>query len=262
MPATYTHGVYGEMVLNALDEKTKILIQKYRSLYDIGLSGPDILFFYRPLKSNPVSKLGNGMHDEPARGFFMNARRWIQESSDPEAAMVYILGFINHFVLDSECHPLVAQFERETGVSHTELESELDAWVMREKGLDPVRTRVCDHIRVSKKDCDVIAPFFELSSHEIRESLISLRLFLNIFVAPTEVKRKFIFFVMKKTGMYDHYHSLVFNRTVNPVSKEAVEELRKHVDIAVDASVSLIKEYLNTLATDGMLNARYDRTYD
>lgn len=262
MPATYTHGEYGKMVLERLDEKTSALIQKYRSLYDIGLSGPDILFFYQPLKSNPIKKIGYDMHDLPARDFFMKARTWISESENPEAALVYILGFINHFVLDSECHPLVNQAEKELGVSHSEIESELDGLLMRENGLDHVRTSVCEHIQAKREDARIIAPFFEVSEDQIMEALKTLKLFLNLFVAPSELKRKFIFYVMKKTGMYDHYHGLVFNREPNPKTILLCNELRKHMDIAVEASAALIAEYQRTLETGEALDKRYDRNFD
>ena len=262
MPATYTHGVYGEKVFNALDGKTQALIQKHRSLYDIGCSGPDILFFYRPLKSNLIRNLGNDMHTVAARDFFMKCRKWIRTSSDPEAALVYVLGFINHFVLDSECHPMVGKSEKETGVTHSEIESELDALLMRERGLDPVRTSVCAHILVKESDCKVIAPFFGLTPSEIKESLITLRWFLNFFVAPSEIKRKLIFGVMKKVNMYDHYHGLVFNRKPNPDAVSVCQWLNEHVDLAVETSVRLIGEYQRTLRTGDKLDKRYDRTYE
>ena len=262
MPATYAHGIFGENVLNTLDERTRGLIQKYRNLYDIGCSGPDILFFYRPLKSNPIRQLGNAMHNVPARDFFMKARTLIRTSSDPEAALVYVLGFINHFVLDSECHPMVGKAVLETGVTHSEIESELDALLMREDGLDPIRTRACDRIVFTAKDCEIIAPFFGLTSSEIKESINTMKLFLNFFVAPSEVKRKLIFWAMKKVNMYDHYHGLVFNREVNPVSAPTCAWLREHMDIAIEASVRMINEYQRTLITTEELDERYDRTYD
>lgn len=262
MPATYTHGVYGKKVLDVLDDSTRALIEKYRSLYDIGLSGPDILFFYKPLKSNPIKRIGYDMHDKPARGFFMKARKLIQESSDPEAALVYVLGFINHFVLDSTCHPMVNLAEKTTGVSHTEIESELDAYVMRENGLDHIRTSPCGHILTEKKDARIIAPFFGISEKEVSEALKTLKLFLGVFVAPSELKRKLIFFVMKKTDMYEHYHGLVFNREANEKSLETVKQLRESMNDAVDASVRLISEYVRTLQSDEVLDERYDCNYD
>lgn len=262
MPATYTHGVYGEKVLEALDEKTQELIQKHRGLYDIGLSGPDILFFFRPFGSHPVQMIGYDLHEVPARDFFMNAREVILKSKDSEAALVYILGFVNHFVLDSECHPLVNKTTSEMDVSHSELESEFDAMLMREKGLDPVRTSVCAHMIPKKEYAKVIAPFFEIEPKEVHESLVTLRWLLNFFVAPSEMKRKFIYAVMKKVGAYDHYQGLIFNREAREDTKEVCQQLRKGFDYAIETSVRFIDEYQRTLTTGEALDERYDRNFE
>ena len=41
-----------------------------RELFDIGLHGPDILFYYRALIPNSVSGQGYGMHKQMADLFF------------------------------------------------------------------------------------------------------------------------------------------------------------------------------------------------
>lgn len=51
MPASYTHQQFGNQVLNKLENTTiKKIINDNLNLYNIGLQGPDILFFYQPLK--------------------------------------------------------------------------------------------------------------------------------------------------------------------------------------------------------------------
>lgn len=65
MPAAYAHYTFGKKVLaNIENPDIRRIITEHRALFDIGLHGPDILFFYRPLKSNPVSKAGHLMHAE------------------------------------------------------------------------------------------------------------------------------------------------------------------------------------------------------
>ena len=53
MPAGYTHFVFGEQVLDQLDESIKKRIMPYIDLYHIGIHGPDILFYYDVYKKNP-----------------------------------------------------------------------------------------------------------------------------------------------------------------------------------------------------------------
>ena len=58
MPASYTHQQFGNQVLNKLENTTiKKIINDNLNLYNIGLQGPDILFFYQPLKKNPLENL-------------------------------------------------------------------------------------------------------------------------------------------------------------------------------------------------------------
>ena len=262
MPATYTHAIYGEQVYLKLEDKTKQLIDKYRELYDIGLSGPDILFFYRFYKKNLVSEIGFGMHLLPARDFFTQARLIIQQSPNPEAALVYILGFINHFVLDSECHPVINQIVKEKGVNHSELESEWDASIMRMKSLDPIRTRVCDHIHCRKEYAEIIAPFFKVEANDLLESLRTMKLILNACVAPQNWYRNFVFWAMKKTGAYEKYYGLVFNREAREDLKEVIEGLQFSMENVVSVSVQLIEEYISTLTTTKALHERYDLNYE
>ena len=42
-------------------------IGKNRALFDVGLHGPDLLFYYHAAKSSPW-RLGNAMHEQPGPG--------------------------------------------------------------------------------------------------------------------------------------------------------------------------------------------------
>ena len=107
MPSTYAHRRFGANVLDHLPAPLRKKLEAHRELYDIGLHGPDLLFYYHAEKSTPVAALGNAMHDEPGRMFFDRARRVVHEEADREAALAYALGFVCHFALDSTCHPYV-----------------------------------------------------------------------------------------------------------------------------------------------------------
>lgn len=262
MPAAYTHALYGEWVLEALDASLQTLIQKHRNEYNIGLHGPDILFFYKPLKKNSIKEKGYGMHNESARPFFEQARLVIQNNPDTEAALAYIFGFINHFVLDSECHGLINQTVKTLPISHSELESELDALLMREKGLNHIATKVTTHLAVTKEADEVIAPFFAVTPQEIDESLRSMIRFLDLFVAPGKIKRNFIFTVMKIIGQYDGMHGLIFNREPNLKCSEVCTVLRGKMDQAIEVSVALIQEYWTQLNQSTGLSDRFDRNFE
>ena len=82
MPSTYAHRRFGANVLDHLPAPLRKKLEAHRELYDIGLHGPDLLFYYHAEKSTPVAALGNAMHDEQGRTFFDRARRVVHEEAD------------------------------------------------------------------------------------------------------------------------------------------------------------------------------------
>ena len=52
MPSTYAHRRFGADVLVQLPRELREKITPYRPLYDMGLHGPDLMFYYRALQSN------------------------------------------------------------------------------------------------------------------------------------------------------------------------------------------------------------------
>ena len=106
MPSTYAHRCFGANVLDHLPAPLREKLEAHRELYDIGLHGPDVLFYYHAEKSTPVAALGNAMHDEPGRTFFDRARRVVHEEADREAALAYALGLCVPFCAGQHLPPL------------------------------------------------------------------------------------------------------------------------------------------------------------
>ena len=107
MPTTYAHYKFGKEVIGALPRPLQSAIENNRGLFDIGVHGPDILFYYQPVKKNPVSGQGYALHEKLADKFFLHAAEMIKTAENPAAARAYIYGVICHFALDSECHPYI-----------------------------------------------------------------------------------------------------------------------------------------------------------
>ena len=105
MPSTYAHYLFGKKVLAALPDALASAVRQERALYDIGLHGPDLLFYYKPLGSNAVNRIGFGMHAEPAEKFFVSAAEIVKSGTPADAAYAY--GFVCHFALDAACHSYI-----------------------------------------------------------------------------------------------------------------------------------------------------------
>lgn len=161
MPSTYAHYRMGQEVIKQVSSPARNIIMKHKQLYDIGLHGPDILFYYHPLVTNPVNAIGYGLHERSGKYFFAKAAEIIEKVSNKEAALAYIYGFICHFALDSTCHGYIDEKIARSGVSHTEIEVEFDRSLMIEDGKDPVRQDLTKHIVPSMENASLIAPFFQ-----------------------------------------------------------------------------------------------------
>ena len=85
MPSTYAHRRFGAQAAARLPEELRGVVSRHRALYDIGLHGPDILFYYKPLFANPVNHVGYAMHDRPGIEFFRQASLVMQKAENKEA---------------------------------------------------------------------------------------------------------------------------------------------------------------------------------
>ena len=174
MPSTYAHYRMGQEVIKQVSVPAHDIIMKHKQLYDIGLHGPDILFYYHPLVTNPV-----------------NAAEIIETASDKEAALAYIYGFICHFALDSTCHGYIDEKIVQSGVSHTEIEVEFDRSLMIEDGKDPVRQDLTKHIVPSMENASVIAQFFQgAEPKRVKKALKGMIQNNHLLLAPSRLKTK------------------------------------------------------------------------
>ena len=258
MPSTYAHRRFGADVLVQLPRELREKITPYRPLYDMGLHGPDLMFYYRALQSNPVNRLGNAMHEQPGRVFFERARGVVRQAKDRDAALAYALGFVCHFALDSTCHPYVEAYTRQSGVSHCEIETEFDDMLLRRDGHDPKSFFTASHIRSTAENARVIAPFYE--GVTVDETLAAMKGMITVhhlLQAANPVKRWVVLTGMRVAGKYEFMHGLVANPQPNPKCVQSSQKLEELYKTAVPLAVRLIEEY----AENKPLGAEYQHTF-
>ena len=67
--------------------------------------------------------------------FFWKSTKYNKKSNNKEEYLSYILDFLCHFMLDSECHPYINNINKvtkENHLSHTEIESAFDKLLINE----------------------------------------------------------------------------------------------------------------------------------
>ncbi len=207
IPATYAHYSFGCEVIPLLPKGIRAIINAHRQLFNIGLHGPDILFYYQPYHKNAISSRGYAMHDELASDFFAQARKIYANNQDgKEEMLAYLLGFVAHFALDYSCHSYVEAIMHQKKVSHTLVETCFDRYLLVEDGYDPLSFNTTGHLEPSIRNAKIIARFFPgIKWPKMHKVLKSMVFYLRLLIAPNPVKRNSLLNVMKVAGVY---HSL------------------------------------------------------
>lgn len=262
MPSTYAHYRMGQEVVNLVPEQIKKIIHENKQLFDIGLHGPDILFYYHPLAINEVNEIGYGMHKRPGKYFFEYAAQVICENKMDTRFLAYAFGFICHFALDVTCHGYIDEKIVESGVSHAEIEVEFDRSLMISDGLEPITQKLTNHIILSENNCEVISKFFQnTNSKEVQTALRGMVKYNNLLIAPLKIKRQFVYALLRLSGNYKEMHGLMVNFKENPACKDSTNILRQLYDIARERAVKLICEYDKYLLDEQNLNEIYHFTF-
>ncbi len=157
MPAFYAHYRFGKQLLSTLPPDVKQCIHRFRRLYDMGLQGPDLFFYYNPVIKTQVGDLGGTFHRQSGQEFF--TRACAQATS--EAARSYLYGLLGHYCLDSGCHPYVNQVVEQGQARHIALESEFDRYLMAADGIAAPHAQ--DHsgkVKLTRGECVTVAAFY------------------------------------------------------------------------------------------------------
>lgn len=244
MPTTYAHYSFGQKVSQVVGEREGKIIADCPELFNFGLHGPDLLFYYNALSKNPVNQLGSRLHELPGRFFFENAARVIRAQERKEAFYAYAYGFICHFVLDVRCHGYINEKIEASGITHAEIEAELDRELMVGDGLNPVSHKVTGHLVPSVENARVIQEFFpNIDEKQIYKTMKDMVFYLDMLTAPSRAKRSMIYTLLRASGHYESMHGLIINYEKNPQCEDSTEKLLLLYQDAVKLAVQLIAEF-------------------
>ena len=233
MPATYAHYKFGKLVFKALPKEIRALIRENKAAYLLGLHGPDLVFYYRPVWKNKVNQSGVQMHKEPAIDFFEKGRRKYQEHPS-NLLLSYLCGFLCHFMLDSECHPYINGYGEKHHLGHLEIETDFDRFLIEEDGKDPVHLNCTAHLCQDHDTEEVIASMFEgLTYRQIDQSIQD-----------------------KEIG------GLIMDGVPKDACRKSCLHLKERLHAAVLPAAKIIEEYVYGIATGEPLCQRLARDYE
>ncbi|MCD8009554.1 MAG: zinc dependent phospholipase C family protein [Lachnospiraceae bacterium] len=234
MPSTYAHLYFGRRAERLLPEAMARAVQENRQVYEIGLHGPDILFYYQPLKSNPISRTGFAMHEEPARAFFYPARDVCLSAAKPGAAWAYLAGFLCHYELDRACHGYIEKKLTVSDRTHTEIENEFDRYLLQQEGRQISPAGMTAHIVPSGKNASVIAAFFpEVTAGQVERALRSMKFYCNLLSGRTW-RYPLVSAALRLSGRYVDLHGNLMARRPLPGCEDSNLRLEKLMQKALN----------------------------
>ncbi len=292
MPSTYAHQHFGNLVFDKLPEKLQEEIAPYKGLYNIGLQGPDIFFYYKPLHKNDVAAYGGRLHGQTGEAFF-GKRLSILAGLDPAqqpAAQAFLCGTACHFTLDTTCHGYVNWYEKTRHVPHNVIEGDFDRELLAAAGYVPVMADISAEFakgvrggtaparsegksgsartvqsRTETAGAETaIAPFYpEMDEQTIRTALHDFVRFHHILLCRSDLKRNFLLAALKALGQYDALRGHIVGKAEDPSCHASNQELVKLLSGAVSDGVLMVSYVAGQRKTaPALLSGKFDWTAD
>lgn len=263
MPAIYAHDTFGKLVSKQLPKEIQDIIKTYPSAFRIGLQGPDPLFYHRPYASNDVKKEGSRMHRESCASFLQKTMHHVKKEGVNSKEFAYLLGFLCHFILDSECHPYIDAYIEPRNLGHLFLESEFEKYMMRKDGIDPIHTDISNIIPTDMQTAKAMSVFYEtLDETSAQKVLKEMRREKRLLYTPYLWKEKLFVKVFKMIGHFDDMGGLLLQSEDDKRCDESNAYLYKKLHESVPLAVSLLKNIYEVIQDKAELSPRFYRNFE
>ena len=166
-------------------------------------------------------------------------------------------------MLDSTCHEYVGRFEKQTGISHAEIETELDRYLMIESGKEPRVYLPASVLDDSEENCRVIARMFpSVTPKQIHRALEGQKLYDRLLTCKNPMKEKVVLGGMHVLGCYDILEGQVMRKKANPACRESTTRLMELYQKALDETPAILENLYQCLyGTGTTLSSRFLRDY-
>lgn len=196
MPGFAVHYLFGEELLKGYEENyVKRCIYKHTEVYNMGLQGPDLFFYFFLSPMLYKRNIGSIMHTKDIGSFknnFIDTIKGIKNKDERTIAIAYFAGFLGHCTLDKMCHPYiyaVTDYEhkgKDYFSKHVDLETDIDSLYIRKyKNMDLYYFRRKETLNISNIEIEVVADAFvkafEKTYSNVSLSRKRMELVINIF---------------------------------------------------------------------------------
>ena len=254
MPAGYAHYRFGKQLLPTLPGPERQCIQRFRRMFDVGLQGPDLFFYYNPYMKTPVGDLGGKFHAMSGREVFTAACA----AADTEAGRAYLYGLLGHYCLDSTCHPYVQKLADIGEAAHVPLESEFERLLLlKDKHPAPHTYDLSKKLRLTRGECMTVARFYPpAKGTQIAMSLRSMAFCVRFLASPNWKWREAL---LKRIEPSFWEHRVPHEE--NPEFALYVRQLKDLYDLAAEKYPKLLAQLTAHMQTGEPLGEDFDPNF-
>lgn len=261
MPSNYAHYRFGKQVLPTLPADVRRPIQRFRRLFDVGLHGPDLFFYHNFLVKDSVVTLGKKYHALMGREYFTKVCKKLK-LEPTEAGLAYLYGVLAHYCLDSVFHPFVLRVTANDLISHTELETEFDRYLLTLDSKDPPHTYDCSpHMKLTRGECVTVSEFYPPATPDsVLRCIRSMARFAKHTAIPEGPKRRMIRKTLSLTS--PAVKGMLMPAHPNQACAQLDGEMLALYNEAVALFPKLVEQIQAHMTYNAHLGSSFDRTFD
>ena len=261
MPSNYAHYRFGSQVLPTLPADVRRPIQRFRRLYDMGLHGPDLFFYHSFFPKDTVVSLGKKYHHMNGREYFNKVCKRLK-MEPTEAGMAYLYGILAHYCLDSVFHPFVLQATANDLISHTELETEFDRYLLTLDGKERPHTYDCSsHIQLTRGECVTVSEFYApATADHVLHSVNSMARTVKALASDSSGKRRMVKRVLKLAA--PPIRDLMMPPIPNRSCAHLNESMLALYDQAVERYALLMDQLVTHMTYNAPFGPDFEHTFD
>ncbi len=256
MPFNYAHYRFGTAMLSAMPGDIRRTAKRFRRLYDVGLHGPDLFFYYDPLRRNKFGVMGSRIHTQSGKEFFGRICRLLRLNPSQEAE-AYLYGVLCHYALDTVCHPFVVEQDKQGIADHIEIETEFDRFLLELDGkLPPENQDLSPHLALDPVEYAPVTRFYPGATEKaVERSLKNMALIAKILAVRGNTKRELLKNTLGLAGV--EYRGFVMTHGPNPQCSALNEPLLNLYNKAQEQFPELLLQLCAHLTYNAPLGADF-----
>jgi hypothetical protein len=165
MPAVTTHIECAKDIYDSLPLGKQIVINN-KNMFFLGAQGPDLFYFYKLGVPSRLNQIGNYLHNNQIYNVIKYMDEYVKRSGNYNL-LNYYYGYLCHYALDSEVHPLVFQRSRYGNlgdepelVIHYRIEAFIDKYMLNKKNRTIKSFDAHKLIQISKEEREQLAKMY------------------------------------------------------------------------------------------------------